>query len=118
MMTLFLVLAALVTAARLGGALAQRFGQPAVLGELVVGILLGPSVIGLVHPEDASLHLLSEFGVVILLFQIGLHTDLRQLIKVGGATGYRWSSLWKEPGTPTWSSTRVFSVDWSRHTAS
>lgn len=82
---LFLVLAAVVTAARLGGALAQRLGQPTVLGELIVGILLGPSLLGVVHPEDASLHLLSEFGVVILLFQIGLHTDLRQLIKVGGA---------------------------------
>ncbi|MES2304345.1 MAG: cation:proton antiporter [Gemmatimonadota bacterium] len=85
MMTLFLVLAGLVTAARLGGALAQRLGQPTVLGELLVGVLLGPSLLGLVHPEDPSLHLLSEFGVVILLFQIGLHTDLRQLIKVGGA---------------------------------
>ncbi|MEO5798794.1 MAG: cation:proton antiporter [Gemmatimonadales bacterium] len=85
MMTLFLVLAALVTVARLGGAVAQRLGQPTVLGELIVGILLGPSALGLVHPEDPSLHLLSEFGVVILLFQIGLHTDLRQLIKVGGA---------------------------------
>lgn len=85
MMTLFLILAVLVTAARLGGALAQRFGQPAVLGELLVGILLGPSVLGVVHPEDPSLHLLSEFGVVILLFQIGLHTDLKQLMKVGGA---------------------------------
>lgn len=85
MITLFLTLAALVTAARLGGALAQRLGQPTVLGELIVGVLLGPSVIGLVHPEDPSLHLLAEFGVIILLFQIGLHTDLRQLMKVGGA---------------------------------
>lgn len=85
MMTLFLVLAALVTAARLGGALAQRLGQPTVLGELIVGVLLGPSVLGVVYPDDPSIHLLSEFGVVILLFQIGLHTDLRQLIRVGGA---------------------------------
>lgn len=85
MMTLFLILALLVTAARLGGALAQRLGQPSVLGELMVGILLGPSMLGLVHPEEPSIQLLSEFGVVILLFQIGLHTDLRRLLKVGGA---------------------------------
>lgn len=85
MIALFLTLAALVTAARLAGALAQRLRQPAVLGELLAGVLLGPSVIGLVHPEDPSLHMLAEFGVIILLFQIGLHTDLRQLMKVGGA---------------------------------
>ncbi|MEP6591857.1 MAG: cation:proton antiporter [Gemmatimonadota bacterium] len=85
MMTLFLVLAALVTAARLAGVAARRVGQPAVLGELLVGVVLGPSVLGVVNPHDPYLHLLSEFGVVILLFQIGLHTDLKQLLKVGGA---------------------------------
>ena len=84
-MTLFLIVAALVTAARLGGVLAQRLGQPTVLGELLVGVVMGPSILGIVDPHDPSLHLLSEFGVVILLFQIGLHTDLRQLVKVGGA---------------------------------
>lgn len=85
MMTLFLIVAALVTAARLGGVLAQRLGQPTVLGELLVGVAMGPSILGFVDPHNTSLHLLSEFGVVILLFQIGLHTDLKQLIKVGGA---------------------------------
>lgn len=85
MMTLFLILATLVTAARLAGVLARRVGQPAVLGELLVGVVLGPSVLGIVDPHDPFLHLLSEFGVVILLFQIGLHTDLKQLLKVGGA---------------------------------
>ncbi|MES2124510.1 MAG: cation:proton antiporter [Gemmatimonadota bacterium] len=85
MMTLFLILATLVTAARLAGVLARRVGQPAVLGELLVGVILGPSVLGIVDPHNPYLHLLSEFGVVILLFQIGLHTDLKQLLKVGGA---------------------------------
>lgn len=47
---LFLILAALVTAARLGGWAAMRIGQPAVLGELLAGILLGPSLqIGRAH---------------------------------------------------------------------
>lgn len=71
--------------AKLIGALAQRIGQPAVLGELVAGVILGSSVIGLVDPRFDILHLLAEIGVVILLFEIGLETDLRKLLRVGGA---------------------------------
>lgn len=82
---LFLMVAALVVAARLGGALAQRLGQPSVLGELLAGILIGPSLLGLVDPALPGLHLLAELGVVVLLFQIGLHTDLRGLVAVGSA---------------------------------
>ena len=67
------------------GALAQRIGQPAVLGELVAGVLLGHSVLGLVDPQTDVLHLLAELGVIILLFEIGLETNLRQLLQVGGA---------------------------------
>lgn len=81
----FLMLAALVTAARFGGSLATRIGQPTVLGELLAGIIIGPSLLGFVDPNDPFIHLLAEFGVVILLFQIGLHTDLGSLIKVGPA---------------------------------
>ena len=68
------------------GALAQRIGQPAVLGELVAGVVLGGSVLGLVDPHTDILHLLAELGVIILLFEIGLETDLRQLMQVGGAS--------------------------------
>ncbi|MBS0262341.1 MAG: cation:proton antiporter, partial [Planctomycetes bacterium] len=71
--------------ARVLGILAQRIGQPAVLGELLAGVLLGTSVIGLVDSHVTVVHLLSEVGVAILLFEIGLETDLRQLLKVGGA---------------------------------
>lgn len=85
--TVFLMVAALVTAARLGGSAAVRLGQPSVLGELIVGILIGPSLFGLVDPSLGSVHLFAELGVVILLFQIGLHTDLAGLRTVGaGAT--------------------------------
>jgi Kef-type K+ transport system membrane component KefB len=84
--SLFLIMAALVTAARLGGSLALRLGQPGVLGELIAGILIGPSLLGMVDPTLPAIHLLSEFGVVILLFQIGLHTDLRALRTVGVAS--------------------------------
>ena len=83
--TIFLMLATLVAAAKAGGAAAVRFGQPAVLGELVAGIAVGPTLLGIVDPANPFVHLIAEFGVVILLFQIGLHTDLRSLFKVGAA---------------------------------
>src|SRR5215210_4554425 len=81
---LLLVLAALLAAAKLLGALAQRAGQPAVLGELFAGVLLGSSVLGLLDPGNPVIHGLSELGVVVLLFEIGLHTDLRAMAKVAG----------------------------------
>jgi Kef-type K+ transport system membrane component KefB len=60
-----------------------------VLGELLAGVLLGGSLLGLVDPSDAVLHALSEIGVLVLLFEIGLHTDVRSLARVGGAAGRR-----------------------------
>lgn len=80
---LLLVLVAIIAATKLFGELAQRIGQPAVLGELIAGVLLGGSALGLFDPKDPVLHAMSELGVLILLFQIGLHTDLRSLAKVG-----------------------------------
>ena len=85
------LLALMLLAARLLGALAQRVKQPAVLGELLAGVLLGPSVLGqfapamAVHPETDVMQALSELGVLILLFEIGLETDLKDLLRVGGA---------------------------------
>jgi Kef-type K+ transport system membrane component KefB len=79
----FLVLVAIFAAAKLLGELAERIGQPAVLGELVAGVLLGPSVLGLVDHDQEMIHLLSELGVVLLLFEIGLVTNLRRLLAVG-----------------------------------
>jgi Kef-type K+ transport system membrane component KefB len=80
-----LLLAVILVSAKLLGELAERIGQPAVIGELVAGVILGPSVIGLVDPTLPSLHLLAEIGVVLLLFGIGLETDLKRLLSVGGA---------------------------------
>lgn len=76
-------LAALLVAARIAGYLVHRIGQPAVLGELIAGVLLGPSLLGILNPSDPVLHALSELGVVILLFQIGLHTNLKDILAVG-----------------------------------
>jgi Kef-type K+ transport system membrane component KefB len=80
------LLVLILGAAKLCGALAQRFGQAAVLGELVAGVLLGSSVAGLVDPKHEVLYVLAELGVAILLFEIGLETDLRKLLQVGGAS--------------------------------
>lgn len=80
---LLLTLVAVIVATKTLGALAQKIGQPAVLGELIAGVVLGGSLLGVLDPSDPVMHALSELGVLILLFQIGLHTDLRSLAKVG-----------------------------------
>lgn len=81
------MLVAMLIAAKAAGELAQRIGQPAVLGELIGGILIGGSALRLVDPHVETIHMLSELGVVILLLAIGLETDLRALLSVG------WTSL-------------------------
>ena len=82
---LLLVLVAVFIATKLIGEAAQRIGQPAVLGELIAGVVLGGSVLGILDPADPVIHILAEIGVMVLLFEIGLHTDLRALIRVGKA---------------------------------
>jgi len=78
-----LAFASALLAAKLFGEIAERLRQPAVLGELVAGLLLGPSVLGLV-PLSAGMSLVAEIGIVLLLFEVGLETDLEELIRVGG----------------------------------
>ncbi len=81
--SVLLAFASALAGAKLFGEIAERFGQPAVLGELAVGVLLGPSVLGLV-PLTAGVFLLAEIGVILLLFEVGLETDLAELARVGG----------------------------------
>jgi Kef-type K+ transport system membrane component KefB len=78
-----LAFACALVGAKLFGDLAERIGQPAVLGELLAGVVLGPSVLGLV-PMSEGIFLLAEIGVVLLLFEVGLETDLEELLRVGG----------------------------------
>lgn len=82
---LLLALIAIFAAAKLFGELAERLGQPAVLGELIGGIVLGVSGLRLIDSHQETIHLLSELGVILLLFLIGLETDLHKLISVGGS---------------------------------
>ena len=76
----------ILTTAKVFGALAVRLHQPAVLGELLAGVVLGGSVLGFVDPGSNILHFLAEIGVILLLFHIGVETDLRRLLEVGGAS--------------------------------
>jgi Kef-type K+ transport system membrane component KefB len=80
-----LALIAIYAAAKICGELAERLHQPAVLGEIVGGMVVGVSGFRLVRPEDVTIHLLSELGVILLLFLIGLETDLKKLMSVGGS---------------------------------
>ena len=78
-----LAFASALLGAKVLGELCERLGQPAVLGELLAGVLLGPSVLGLV-PLSAGILLIAEVGVLLLLFEVGLETDLEELLRVGG----------------------------------
>ena len=68
--------------ARLLGELTVRIGQSSVLGELLAGVLVGPSLLGLIHPTE-TLTLLGEIGVMLLLFEVGLESDLQSFLRVG-----------------------------------
>lgn len=69
-------------AAKVGDEVFKRIGQPALVGEILAGILVGPSVFGLVDIGEA-LRVFSELGVVLLLFWVGLETRLSDLREVG-----------------------------------
>jgi len=85
--TIFLWIAIILLAAKISS-LIERFGQPSVLGELVIGVILGNLVllgIGVFEPLKADLIIafLAELGVVILLFQIGLESNISRMREVG-----------------------------------
>jgi Kef-type K+ transport system membrane component KefB len=82
-MTAFLLGLVLVwLTAKLAGEGMERIGQTAVLGELLAGVVIGPGVLGLVH-ESEALHALAELGVLVLLFEVGLESDLHDLLRAG-----------------------------------
>jgi Kef-type K+ transport system membrane component KefB len=87
-----LALAVVLLAAKLGAEAAVRLGQPAVLGELVAGLVLGNlDLVGVGLLEgigaDPAVDLLARLGVILLLFQVGLESTVRQMLSVG------WSAL-------------------------
>jgi Kef-type K+ transport system membrane component KefB len=85
-----LSIAIILAAAKVGGELATRLRQPAVLGELLVGVLLGnltlAGVSGLEHiKSDPSIDLLAGLGVLVLLFEVGLESTVAQMLQVGAS---------------------------------
>ncbi len=88
----FLAVGVLILCARLGGALSRRLNQPAVLGELLAGVLLGPTVLGFfqlswftdTHLEAGVKHL-AEIGVIFLMFLAGMEIELKEMLKTGRA---------------------------------
>jgi Kef-type K+ transport system membrane component KefB len=84
--------AVILIVAKLGGELFERVRQPAVLGELIAGIVMGNLVLFGFTPieplkTDALINALAEIGVIILLFEVGLESNLGEMLEVG------WSSL-------------------------
>ncbi|MGH7314483.1 MAG: cation:proton antiporter [Candidatus Rokuibacteriota bacterium] len=87
---LLAALALLVAAAKVGGLVAQRWGQPAVLGELLVGIVVGNLVPRFLGEEagalvggDPTLAFLAQLGILLLLFDVGLEANLSAFVRVG-----------------------------------
>src|SRR6266699_3498431 len=84
-----LALVVVLVGAKLGGEVAERLGQPAVLGELLAGIflgnleLVGVSWVGSI-PGDAAIAVLAKLGAVLLLFEVGLESTVGDIMKVGG----------------------------------
>jgi Kef-type K+ transport system membrane component KefB len=88
----------------------ERLGQPGIVGEILAGVLIGPYVLGWMAPNEI-LRLLSELGVMFLLFRVGLEVKSSELMQVGGTAlvvaiagvilpfGMGWgiATLWGEP---------------------
>lgn len=79
----FFTLLVMFVAAKLAAELFERLKQPAVAGEILAGVLIGPSVLGLIAPSELT-DALSELGVIFLLFLVGLETKPADIFRVGG----------------------------------
>ncbi|GKX28029.1 sodium:proton antiporter [Vallitalea longa] len=78
-----LQLAILLVAAAIGGWLASKVSMPPVLGQILVGIIIGPTVFNLVDGKNDLIHDISQIGVIFLMFLAGLETDLKELKSSG-----------------------------------
>lgn len=84
---LILQLAIILIASKITGNLSVKLGQPSVLGKLLVGIILGPSVLGIVN-ETETLAEISQIGVILLMFIAGLETDIDEFKRTGKASTF------------------------------
>ncbi len=86
-MNIFLSLALILIAAKCFGLIVQRLKIPAVVGELLAGVLIGPSLLNWLQPTNV-LEIIADIAIVLLLFEVGLDTDF-QRFKTVGAPGMR-----------------------------
>lgn len=84
-MELIFELAIILLASKLAGDISVKLGQPSVLGKLLIGILLGPAVLGLVS-ETKTLEEISQIGVILLMFIAGMETDVDEFKRSGKAS--------------------------------
>ena len=87
---LMLALAIIISIAKISGYISFRLGQPSVFGELIAGLIMGPTVINLIHippftdPSlEETIHYFAEFGVLLLMFITGMELHLKDLVKAG-----------------------------------
>src|SRR3954453_6524559 len=79
--------------AKLMAEIAERLGQPGIVGEILAGVLIGPSVLGWLAPNE-FLNALADLGAMFLLFRVGLEVKSSELLKVGGtAIGVAFSGV-------------------------
>jgi len=78
----FLYLLVILLTARVFAELATRLQAPSVIGELFAGVVLGPSLLGWIEPIEA-IKLMAEIGIILLLFEVGLETDVKRLVRSG-----------------------------------
>ena len=78
----FLTLLIILLTARVFAELATRLQSPSVIGELFAGVLLGPSLLGWIEPTEA-IRLMAGIGIILLLFEVGLETDVKRLVRTG-----------------------------------
>jgi sodium/hydrogen exchanger family protein len=83
---MLLDLAVILIAAKLAAELCERISVPAVVGEIVAGILIGPSLLGWVPAHSEPVVALAELGVLLLLVQVGMEIDLAEFGRVGRAS--------------------------------
>jgi Kef-type K+ transport system membrane component KefB len=81
---LFVSIIVILVSARILGEVFQRIGQPPLVGELLAGLVIGPSILGLVGPS-ADLHVISNLAVFFLMFLAGLEMDPREIRRAGGS---------------------------------
>ncbi|GJM81634.1 hypothetical protein HMSSN139_41300 [Paenibacillus sp. HMSSN-139] len=93
---LILELAIILIASKLAGDLSVRLKQPAVLGKLLIGIVLGPALLGWINETDI-LEEISQIGVILLMFLAGLETDVDEFKKNGESFNVRWSRGHRPP---------------------